>query len=193
MTDRQAQTVTRLLDAAADELAEVGYPSLAIRDVAARAGVAPATAYTYFASKEHLVAEMFWRRIAMQPPTKVDRRRSPTARATDVLLEFSLAVVGETELAAACTLGLLADDPEVREMRARMGATLHERLAAALGSEVNASTITALELLTTGVLLQAGTGHIPYSQVPSVLAEMAGVVLDGWDIAASRSRSGGRG
>jgi AcrR family transcriptional regulator len=192
MTDRQAQTVQRLLDAAAEELSEVGYPSLAIRDVAARAGVAPATAYTYFASKEHLVAEMFWRRIAMQPPPKVDRRRSPAARATDVLLEFSLTVVGETELAAACTIGLLADDPEVRELRARMGATLHQRLATALGSEVSAATIMALELLTTGVLLQAGTGHIPYAEVPNLLGEMAAVVLDGSEISATSSRSVGR-
>jgi AcrR family transcriptional regulator len=192
MTDRQAQTVQRLLDAAGEELADVGYASMAIRDVAARAGVAPATAYTYFASKEHLVAELFWRRIATQPPPKLDRRRSPAARATDMLLEFSLAVVGETQLAAACTIGLLADDPEVRELRARMGATLHERLAAALGSEVDASTITALELLTTGVLLQAGTGHIPYAQVPSLLADMASVVLDGSEISGTRSRSAGR-
>ena len=29
-----------------------------------RAGVAPATAYTYFSSKSHLVAEVFWRRLS---------------------------------------------------------------------------------------------------------------------------------
>ena len=31
--------------------------------MARRAGVAPATAYTYFASKEHLVTEVFWQRV----------------------------------------------------------------------------------------------------------------------------------
>ena len=31
--------------------------------VAARAGVSPATAYTYFASKDHLFAELFWRLV----------------------------------------------------------------------------------------------------------------------------------
>ena len=50
--------------------------------VAKRAGVAPATAYTYFASKEHLVAEVFWRRFVGQADRPIDRRRSPAARAT---------------------------------------------------------------------------------------------------------------
>ena len=49
---------------------------LTVRNVARRAGVAPATAYTYFASKDHLVAEVFWRRLRgppTAPPTGDDR------------------------------------------------------------------------------------------------------------------------
>ena len=54
-----------------------------MRDVAALAGVAPATAYTYFVSKDHLVAEVFWRRLSTLDPVHVDRRKSPVARVAD--------------------------------------------------------------------------------------------------------------
>ena len=64
LTERQAHTVERLTVAAVDEVRVVGYDGLTVRNVARRAGVAPATAYTYFASKDHLVAEVFWRRLA---------------------------------------------------------------------------------------------------------------------------------
>src|SRR4029450_7144530 len=46
-----------------------GYDDLTVRTVARRAGVAPATAYTYFTSKAHLVAEVFWRRVRALPAT----------------------------------------------------------------------------------------------------------------------------
>ena len=62
LSDRQARTVAGLLDATVDELREVGYDGLTVRNVARRAGVAPATAYNYFASREHLVTEVFWPR-----------------------------------------------------------------------------------------------------------------------------------
>ena len=45
----------------------VGFDLLTVRSVAARAAVAPATAYTYFASKNHLVAEAFWRELQRLP------------------------------------------------------------------------------------------------------------------------------
>ena len=38
-----------------------------MRSAAERAGVAPATAYTYFASKDHLLAEVLWRRMEALP------------------------------------------------------------------------------------------------------------------------------
>jgi AcrR family transcriptional regulator len=178
LTDRQAQTVHRLTEAAVDELLDVGYTGLTVRGVAKRAGVAPATAYTYFASKEHLVAEVFWRRFAAQPERAVDHRRSPAARATEVLLDFALVVADETALSAACTVALLADDAEVRELRTRIGLEMHRRLTEALG-DVDPTAIQALELATTGALLQVGTGHLAYDEIPDLLAGVAGLVLGG--------------
>ena len=179
LSDRQAKTVHKLTEAAVTELIETGYPALTVRNVAKRAGVAPATAYTYFASKEHLVAEVFWRRFDGQEPRPVDRRRSPANRATDVLLDFALVVADETELAAACTVALLADDPEVRELRLRIGLEMHRRLTEAVGSDAPPAAIQTLELATTGALLQVGTGHLAYEAIPDLLADAAALVLGG--------------
>ena len=67
LNPRQAETVERLLVAGEAELDEVGPDALTIRTVAQRAGVSPATAYTYLASKHHLFAELFWRRLVTDP------------------------------------------------------------------------------------------------------------------------------
>src|SRR5262249_6492360 len=65
---KQADTVDRLGGAAMDLLSREGFAGLTVRRVAAEAGVGAATAYTYFSSKEPLVAEVFWRRLAASPP-----------------------------------------------------------------------------------------------------------------------------
>jgi AcrR family transcriptional regulator len=179
LSDRQARTVHRLTEAAVVELIAAGYAALTVRNVAKRAGVAPATAYTYFAPKEHRVAEVFGRRFDGQEARPVDRRRSPAHRATDVLLDFALVVADETELAAACTVALLADDPEVRELRLRIGLEMHRRLTEAVGGDASPAAIQTLELATTGALLQVGTGHLAYEAIPDLLAEAAALVLGG--------------
>lgn len=179
LSGRQARTVHLLTEAAVAELADVGYPALTVRGVARRAGVAAATAYTYFGSKEHLVAEVFWRRFEAQPPRPLDRRRSAAARATDVLGDFALVVAKETELAAACTVALLADDAEVRELRVRIGVEMHRRLTGALGDDASPTMLQTLELATSGALLQAGTGHLAYDAIPDLLADVAALVLSG--------------
>ncbi len=168
-----------LTEAAVAELIDVGYPALTVRGVARRAGVASATAYTYFGSKEHLVAEVFWRRLEAQAPRPLDRRRSSAARATEVLGDFALVVAEETELAAACTVALLADDAEVRELRMRVGVEMHRRLTDALGADATPVVLRTLELATSGALLQAGTGHLAYDALPGLLADVAALVLGG--------------
>ena len=59
-----------LLDAGLQALHEVGWEGFSLRDVAGRAGVTHTTAYNYFTSKEHLVAEINWRLLeALPDPT----------------------------------------------------------------------------------------------------------------------------
>lgn len=92
LSARQSQTLDRLVQAAVEEVAATGYSSLTVRNVAKRAGVASGTAYTYFASKEHLVSEVYLRRFTAQAEPAFDPNRSPAERATDALLAFALTV-----------------------------------------------------------------------------------------------------
>src|SRR5271166_6632353 len=105
LTPRQADTVHRLTEAGVEEVRESGYESLSIRDVARRAGVAAATAYTYFSSPAHLVTEIFWRRLSMLPPVDASAR-SAQDRVVAVLRELALLVAEEPELAAGCTAAM---------------------------------------------------------------------------------------
>ena len=181
LTDRQARTVQGLTDAAVVELTEAGYSGLSVRNVAKRAGVAPATAYTYFASKEHLVAEVFWRRFRSQEPPAPDANgaddRTRAEQVVAVLEGFALVVAAESELAAACTIAVLADDPDVRHLREQIGTELHRRLNTALGPEADPAVIATLRYATAGALLQVGTGHLTYDDVPAVLARIVDTVL----------------
>jgi len=56
--DRE-QRRTDILDAARARIAENGYLSLNMRDLAAAAGVSPATLYSYFATKEELFVTLY--------------------------------------------------------------------------------------------------------------------------------------
>ncbi|WP_373194258.1 helix-turn-helix domain-containing protein, partial [Mycobacterium marinum] len=50
-----------MLEAGLDELRATSFANLTMRAVAARAGVSPASAYTYFPSKSALVAAVYLR------------------------------------------------------------------------------------------------------------------------------------
>jgi AcrR family transcriptional regulator len=171
--------VQRLSEAALEELRDHGYDGLTVRNVARRAGVAPATAYTYFASREHLVTELFWRRLEALPETSVDRRRGPAGRAGATLGDLALLVADEPELASACTVAMLATDPDVKLLRDRIGLEMHRRLVAALGEDADPAVYRALELAISGAMVQAGTGHLSYEDLPALLSGVADLVLGG--------------
>src|SRR5215217_5783923 len=91
LTAKQADTVDRLGRAAVDLLSRDGFAGLTVRRVAAQAGVGAATAYTYFSSKEHLVAEVFWRRLASASPAP-HHSGDAAGRVIDVLRHIALLV-----------------------------------------------------------------------------------------------------
>jgi len=173
LTTRQAAVVDRLVRAAADEARQRGYEEFTVRRAARRAGVAPATAYTYFASKDHLLAEVLWRRLdAVERPPSTAGDDALT-RITDALRTLGLFIADDPLLAEACTTALLGRGPDVRALRARFGAEFHRRLADALGPDATPSLLLGLDLAYTGAMLWAGLGHLPYAAVPDALAEVA--------------------
>ncbi|MFC4116638.1 TetR/AcrR family transcriptional regulator [Nonomuraea zeae] len=183
LSDRQADTVRRLTDAAVEEVRATGFDKLTVRNVARRAGVAPATAYTYFTSKNHLITEVFWRRLGALAPIQPSPG-PPRERVIAVLREIALLVSDEPELAAACTTALLGTDPDVQELRLRIGTTIHHRLLAALRpggsgrpSPAETRVLNALEFAYAGALVHAGMGYSSYAEMADRLAEVAELLL----------------
>jgi AcrR family transcriptional regulator len=174
---RQADRVDALVAATVDELRIHGYEGLTVRNVARRAGVAAATAYTYFGSKDHLVAEVFWRRLDALPVPVVDEQRPRVERVAAVLRELSPLVADEPELAAASTTAILARDADVQRLRDRIGAVFNDRIEAALGVDHDPAVRRALNLAFAGAFLQAGMGYFSYTELADRMREVANVVL----------------
>ncbi|CRH15084.1 TetR family transcriptional regulator [Mycobacterium tuberculosis] len=99
---RQQATFRKVLAAAMATLREKSYADLTVRLVAARAKVAPATAYTYFSSKNHLIAEVYLD-LVRQVPCVTDVNVPMPIRVTSSLRHLALVVADEPEIGAACT------------------------------------------------------------------------------------------
>jgi AcrR family transcriptional regulator len=178
LNPRQAETVEKLLLAGEVELEEVGPEALTIRTVAQRAGVSPATAYTYLASKNHLFAELFWRRIVTdvgpEPvgATAVDRIR--------VVTRHLSAMLGRSpHLATAANIALLGTDPEVERLRLVIGAEFVSRFRDAIGEPSDPRVVEALTLAFSGALLQAGMGLMTYEELSQRLDDVVAVIMEG--------------
>lgn len=166
----------RLGRAAIDLLKREGFAGLTVRRVAADAGVGAATAYTYFSSKEHLVAEVFWRRLANSPCADHESA-DPATRVIEVLGHICLLVADEPEFAGAVTTALLGKDPDIEVLRLRIGRDIRGRLTAALGPETDPDVIDALEILYSGALVRAGMGYVSFEEIAAKLEKSARLML----------------
>jgi len=163
---RRADTVQRLLDAALDEIREVAYGDLTVRTVAKRAEVSPATAYTYFASKDHLISSVVWRQMQ-----EVITSFGDGASLSDVVGGITAFFAEEPELSRACTTALLADDPEVARLRDEMTGAVARAFAGALG-HVTRTTVDAVSMAFIGGMVLAGQGYLGFDQIADRLAAM---------------------
>ncbi|GAB92687.1 putative TetR family transcriptional regulator [Gordonia rhizosphera NBRC 16068] len=150
-----------------------------MRAVAKMAGVAPATAYTYFSSKNHLVAEVFWRRLSAGVP-QPDMSQPPSERVAQILRAVSMVVAGEGQLGGAVTMALLGSDPDVEHLRVRIGGFIRRRLSEALETdpEQPGPLVDALEMIYAGGLVHAGMGHMSYEQTSERLVAAAHLLME---------------
>jgi len=179
LSPRQADLVDRLVVAAAEEVEEGSYDSITVRSIARRAGVSPASAYTYFSSKDHLLAELLWRRTRELPPPLVDLNRPPADRVAEVVRHLGLGTVDSPAVVAACTTALLSGSPDVMRIREHIGGEIHRRLLAALGADADPTVLRVLETTYIGAMLGAGLGHLDFAELPDRLREAADLMLGG--------------
>lgn len=177
LTEKQADTVDRLTKAAVEVITKEGYAALTVRMVAAAAGVGTATAYTYFSSKEHLVAEVFWRRLVQLPAAEPAEDQTTAERVVDALRQVSLIVGGETELAGAVTSALLGQDPDVAHLRLRIGLEIRNRIARALGPDPDIDILESFEMLYAGALVRAGMGYGTYAEMADRIEKSVHLIL----------------
>ena len=168
----------RLLAAGAEELRAVGVDDLTIRTVALRAGVSAATAYTYFASKNHLFAELFWRRLVAVPFEP--RGRTTEQRVQSVGHAMTDLLEDAPEVAAGARSALLGTDPDVVRLRLRIGTEFVHRFEQALGPDLaEPALVDTLTLAFTGALLQAGMGLTTYTEMRDRLDAAIAVIMKG--------------
>ena len=151
---RPAQTIRKLLDAGAAELRAAPYSALSMRSVAARAEVSPASAYTYFPSKNALVANLYLdtlKTVALQP----DNSESPKRRVNAVMRGMLLAGADQPGLTAACATAMLADEPAVETARAEIAQEFARRIRSALGPGWRPDVAATLGLTFAGALMSA--------------------------------------
>jgi AcrR family transcriptional regulator len=174
---RQEETFRKVLTAGMAMLRESSYADLTVRAVAARAKVAPATAYTYFSSKNHLIAEVYLD-LMREVPYFTDVNEPMPSRVEKALRTLALVVADEPEVAAACTTALLSgSDPTVRKVRDRIGAEIHRRITSAVGPDADARVVSALEMTYFGALVNAASGAFTYHQIADRLTYVVGLIL----------------
>jgi len=164
---------TKLVDAVSQVIAVTGYDGLTVRAVAKAAGVSAASAYNYFASKEHLLAEVYWRRLAALPPVTVGPKATAGERMRAAVEPIVTSVAAEPELAAGVTTAMLAHDPDVVAVRDQVGALMAQRLHDALGPVIPDAARMPLVFMLTGGMLNAGMGYLDYAQVAEEMVQFA--------------------
>ncbi len=177
LSPRQAATVASLLDAGLEAIHEGGHGSLSLRDVATRAGVTHTTAYTYFTSKEHLVAEISWRALRDLPVPPPDPAAPLATRLTDALRGASEVFSQDPAFAEAALAAMVGADPDIRRLRDAIGAEVARRIEVALGPDADPRLRDGALLLFSGAMLQAGLGYFTFDEVVTTI----GTIAELWD------------
>jgi len=137
LTPAQAQRRARVQEAARQLALEGGYEAVTMQAVAERSGVARATVYRYFASKDHLLAELTsaWG----QEIIALLRRRPPQGSAAERVASALSRTIEQADrspgLARAVLASALSRDPEAIRAQALLGRLIPDYLDVALGDE----------------------------------------------------------
>jgi AcrR family transcriptional regulator len=174
---RSEQSVRKLLDAAVVTLTESTYGDLTVRAVAARAAVSPTTAYTYFLSKDALIAEVYLR-LLRDAPVFVDVNDSAETRVKTQLRELVLLVADKPYLADACTAALMAEDNVVSSVRAQIAREIGRRIAASLGPGHPPDLASTLHMVFSGAMMHARSAVGSYREIADRLDKAVLIIMN---------------
>lgn len=135
--DQQARR-SRLIEAARELALLGGYPAVTMHDVADRAGVARATVYRYFATKDHLLTEVAaaWAHTVTDDMDAVTPGDNPVQRLTGLLERIVAVAAEDLTLTSAIIQAVTSGDPSVEDARTVLFLFVRDRLATAIGDPV---------------------------------------------------------
>ena len=171
---RPGQTIRKVLDAGLEELRESSYAGLTMRAVASRAGVSPASAYTYFPSKSALVAAVYLR-FLQALPLHTDVNDTTKTRVSATMRDMAVVVADEPELTTACGAALMSDDPAVKPLRDQIGDEVARRIGAALGPGWPRAVKSTLQMTFSGALMTAR--FVSYEEIAGQLDAAVNLIL----------------
>ena len=145
-----------------------------MRAVATRAGVSPASAYTYFPSKSALVAAVYLR-FLRDLPLHTDVNETTRDRVSATMRDMAVVVADEPELTAACGAALMADDPAVKPIREEIGQEVSRRIGAALGPGWPRAVQSTLLMTFAGALMTAR--FVSFPEIAGQLDEAVSLIL----------------
>ncbi|TDD22546.1 TetR/AcrR family transcriptional regulator [Actinomadura sp. KC06] len=134
----QRERRERLIDSARELALEGGYPAVTMHDVADRAGVARATVYRYFATKDHLLTEVAaaWAHRVTDDIDALAVGDTPLERLTALLERIVYVAADEPTLTSAIIQAVTSDDSSVDDARTVLFLFLRDRLSTAIGDPV---------------------------------------------------------
>ncbi len=173
-----------MLDAALELVAEGGYERVQIRDVSERAGVASATVYRYFSSKEHLVAAAVerWTTSATSRPRRRSAAGTPYAdRLSTAIRERARALEQHPDIAKALLFVRTSSDPFAIECNKRTShaveRTFHDALDG-LDDGLKAAVVRVMGAVWGTWLTEWVTGQADIADVHEAIVEAAHLILD---------------
>ncbi|TDC54882.1 TetR/AcrR family transcriptional regulator [Actinomadura sp. KC345] len=169
--DQQARR-ERLIDSARGLALEGGYAAVTMHDVADRAGVARATVYRYFATKDHLLTEVAasWAHGVIDDVDALAVGDTPLERLTAMLERIVYVAGAEPTLTSAIIQAVTSDDSSVDDPRTVLFLFLRDRLSTAIGDPVPERD--DVEIVLGNVLLAALISLASLRQPPEEVATM---------------------
>jgi AcrR family transcriptional regulator len=136
LTSAQAERRDRVREAARRLAQEGGYAAVTMDAVAERSGVARATIYRYFASKDHLLAEVAFdwgREIAGRLQADPPDGATTAARVASCLRRVLEAAFAQPRLTAAVVASAISSEPEAVRAQQRFASVIPGFVDVAIG------------------------------------------------------------
>jgi TetR/AcrR family transcriptional regulator, cholesterol catabolism regulator len=167
MTSGQLVRRAKIIEAVIDLIGDVGADAVQMRDVAGRSGVALATVYRYFSSKEHLLAaalEDWQKRLTRRIMAKgTPKAGGPLPGILDYLQRAQRAFHRNPEMTSLMVQTMTSTDPEAKaaiDHMSRTNVELFNRLLEGVATEdiayvsfgINAALTSALTAVLAGMM-----------------------------------------